>query len=98
MKKKSGICSLIMANVLNFPKFRLSVLTGTHKMIVRKVNWEDFDQTASSLPCLSRLLWKATTVRNFRTFTVPADGKNSWIIKCKTLYTPFNIFQHLSNP
>ena len=43
-------------------------------MLVRNANREDPDQTACQkqsdlgLPCLSRLLWQATTVRNFRTF------------------------------
>ena len=42
-------------------------------MLARIANREDPDQTASSalgLPCLSRPFWQATSVRNFRTFTV----------------------------
>ena len=33
-------------------------------MLLRKANREDPDQTASGLPCLSRLLWQAITVQN----------------------------------
>ena len=49
---------------------------GNNKIFVRIANREDTDQTASKkrsdlgLPCLSRLLWQATSVRKFRTFTV----------------------------
>ena len=54
-------------------------------MLVRIANREDPDQTASSetvsevqsdlgLPCLSRLLWQANTVQNFRTFTVDTSS------------------------
>ena len=45
-------------------------------MFVRIANREDPDQTASSeavrsgLHCLSRPSWQATSIRNFRTFTV----------------------------
>ena len=45
-------------------------------MLVRKANREGPDKTASSeaidlrLPCLSRFLWQATSVQNFRTFTI----------------------------
>ena len=45
---------------------------GIHKMEVRIANREDPDQTASDLGLLylSRLFWQATSVRNFRIFTV----------------------------
>ena len=42
-------------------------------MLFRIANREDPDQTASSdlgLHCLSSSFWQATSVRNFRTFTV----------------------------
>ena len=41
------------------------IRAGTHKMLARKANREDSNQTASSeavrsgLPCLSRLLWQS---------------------------------------
>ena len=46
-------------------------------MLVRIVNREDPDQTVSleeqpdqDQHCLSRTFWQATSVRNFRTFTI----------------------------
>ena len=36
-------------------------------------------QSDLGLPCLSRLLWQATTVRNFRTFTIHAIKRNAQI-------------------
>ena len=44
-------------------------------MLVRKANKQDLirlllsKQSDLGLPCLSRLLWQATTVGNFRKFT-----------------------------
>ena len=76
-----------MVNVLKFPTLffflfsnkMLVIKAGTHKMVVKIVNREDPDQTASSevcflgMPCLSRLFWQAASVQNFRTFTVHSE-------------------------
>ena len=54
----------------------LVIRIGIHKMLVRIANRKDPDQTASEeavwsgLHCLSRHFWQATSVRNFRTFTI----------------------------
>ena len=42
-----------------------------HKMLVKIPNREDPDQTDLGLCCLSRPLWQATSIQNFRTFTTP---------------------------
>ena len=45
---------------------------GIHKNADRIIaNREDPDQTDLGLHCVSRLVWQATSVRNFTTFTVP---------------------------
>ena len=41
-----------------------------HKMYVRIPNREDPEQTDLNAPCLSTPLWQATSVQNFKTFTV----------------------------
>ena len=49
----------------------LVIRPGIHKMLVRKANMEDSDQTASSvMGCLSRPFWQATSIQNFRPFTI----------------------------
>ena len=45
----------------------LAVRDGIHKMLVRIANSEDPDL---GLPCMSRPFWQATSVENFRAFTV----------------------------
>ena len=48
------------------------IKASIQKMLFRMANMEDPDQTASldlGLLCLSRPLWQASSVRNFRTFT-----------------------------
>ena len=55
---------------------------GTHNLLVRGANREDPDHTAVlkqsdlGLRCLSKPFWQATSVENFRTFTV--YRKNKW--------------------
>ena len=55
--------------------------TGIHKMLVRIANWEDPEklslkkQSDPGLRCLSRPSKQATSVQNFRTFTVKFDFK-----------------------
>ena len=68
--------------MLNFEHFTLSVLklklvfqARTNKMLIRKkgttlIRLLFQKQSGLGLPCLSRLLWQATTVQNFRTFTI----------------------------
>ena len=41
-----------------------------HKWLVRKANREDPDQSDLRLCCLSRHFLQATSVRNFRAFTI----------------------------
>ena len=48
----------------------LVVRAEFHKMLVRIAKSEDPDQTALGLPCLSRPFWQATSVQNFRIFTL----------------------------
>ena len=45
---------------------------GINKMFIGIANWEDPDQSASDLGlhCLSRSFWQATSIHNFRTFTI----------------------------
>ena len=73
----------------------LVIRARIHKMFVRIANREDPDQTASSeavsdmgLHCLSKLFWPATSVRNFRTFTVLWRHKetSATLQKTKLLY------------
>ena len=74
---------LVVDSTVNVLKFLflfsntvLVIRAGIHKMFVRIANWEDPDQTASKkqsnlhLGCLSSSFGQATSVRNFRTFTV----------------------------
>ena len=56
-----------------FSNKMLVIRAGNHKMLVRIANKEGFDQTASSLLgfcCLSGPIWQATSVQNFRTYTI----------------------------
>ena len=50
------------------------IRAGIHKMLVRIANREDPDQTASQsdlhLGCLSMPIWQASSVQNFKIFTV----------------------------
>ena len=41
-----------------------------HKILVRKANREDPDQSDLGLPCLSGLLWPDSYCLNFLTFTI----------------------------
>ena len=55
----------------------LVIKAESHKMLVRKANREDPDQTAVQkqsdlgLHCLSRPVWQITSVQNVRTSTIP---------------------------
>ena len=51
----------------------LVIGAGFHKLLVRIANREDRDQKQSDLGlcCLSVPFWQATSVGNFRTFTIP---------------------------
>ena len=55
-----------------FANKMLVIKLGIHKILVRMASREDLDQTASDLGlhCLSRPFLQATSVRNFRTFTI----------------------------
>ena len=44
-------------------------------MLVRITNREDPDQSDLGLHCLSRPFWQATSVQNFRTFSVALYDK-----------------------
>ena len=68
-----------MVNVLKFltlhflfSKKMWVIRAGIHKLFVRIANREEPDQTASlEAVCFgSRPFWQATSVQNFRTFTV----------------------------
>ena len=45
------------------------IRAGINNILVGMANREDPDQTAL-LDCLSRPFWQATSVQNFRTFTI----------------------------
>ena len=49
----------------------LVIMVEIHKMLARIANRED-PESDLGLHCLSRPFWQATSVRNFRTFTVGA--------------------------
>ena len=63
---------------------------GIHKMVVRIANWEDPDQTASSEAVCSgsalfvQVFWQATSVRNFRAFTIVSVRAVSRIHRIRT--------------
>ena len=71
-----GKCSKISNTFLFLFSNKMLVISPvTYKMSVRKAKSENTDKTASlevskqsdlCLQCLSRFLWQATTVRNFR--------------------------------
>ena len=72
-----GKCSKISNTFLFLISNKMLVFrAGIHKFLVRIANREDLDQTASTeavrpgLPCLPKSFWQATSVQNFRTFTV----------------------------
>ena len=73
-------------------------------MLVRKANSEDHDQTASEkqsdlgMPCLSRLLWQATTVQILEhllyakyTFFLFQIGTYTISISAKAMNKPFYV-------
>ena len=65
---------------------------GIHKLLVRIANREDPDLKKKSdlgLLCLSLPFWQATSVPNFRTFTVGSDRQK--IREQKILSINFNI-------
>ena len=71
------------------------VRAGIHRMFVRIANREDPDQTASDLglSCLSRFFLLASSVRNFRTFTVGVVDINPSFLKLKTMSNFINTVQ-----
>ena len=63
-----GKCSKISNTFLFlFSNKMLVFRAGIQKILVRIANREDL-----GLPCLSKPFWQATSVRNFRTFTIHA--------------------------
>ena len=68
----NGKCSKILNTFLFLFSKKMVIRVRIHKMLVRKADREDPDQKQYDLglDCLSRLLRQATTVLNFRTFTV----------------------------
>ena len=56
-----------------------------HKMYVRIPNREDPEQTDLVVPCLSMPFCQATSVQNFRTFTV-VQSNNIWFCHLQNIF------------
>ena len=71
-------CSKILSTfLLLFSKKLLAIRAWIHKIFVRIANMEDPNLTASEM---SRSFWQATSVQNFRTFTVSEEERLTKII------------------
>ena len=79
------LCILFRLCSVKVPKVGtcFSVCTKTnfgariHKMYVRIANREDREQTVLNVPCLSMPFCQATSVQNFKTFTV-SQSNSIW--------------------
>ena len=72
IKKESMYSKISNTFLFLFSNKMMVIRAGIHKLLVRIANKEDLDQKHSDqgLPCLSKPVWQATSVCNFRTFPV----------------------------
>ena len=103
-----GKCSKVLntflflfSNRFWLSQLKLTKCSSEKQTVKTKIRLLLQKQSDLGLPCLSRLLYQATTVQNFRTFTVPEKGQynhsrtrsdlcwKSNLIKVYTVHKPF---------